>query len=73
VKWTRVARDFASSSAHLDFVHLLSVDHVLKVDASLTGSNYAKNLPFLTATKSRLEGLCRENISKRRDTREISR
>jgi len=42
----RVARGFASSSAHLDFVHLLGVDHVLKVDASLTGSNYAKNLPF---------------------------
>ena len=41
----RVARGFASS-AQLNFVHLLGVDHLLKVDASLTASNYAKNLPF---------------------------
>jgi hypothetical protein len=42
----RVAKGFTSSHAHLDFVHLLGVDHVLKVDSSLTGANYTKKLPF---------------------------
>jgi hypothetical protein len=42
---SRVANGFTSSS-HVVFVHLKGVDHVLKVDASLTGANYTKNLPF---------------------------
>jgi hypothetical protein len=42
----RVARGFDSPSSHVDLVHLSGVDHVLKVDASLTGSKYAKSLPF---------------------------
>jgi hypothetical protein len=41
----RVARGFDSPSSHVDFVHLKGVDHVLKVDASLTGSEYTKSLP----------------------------
>jgi hypothetical protein len=51
----RVARGFTVSSARLDFVHLLGVDHVLKVDSSLTGSDYTKNLPFSPQLKSALE------------------
>ncbi len=42
----RVSRGFDNSTSHLDFMHLASVDHVLKVDASLTGSDYTKNFPF---------------------------
>jgi len=51
----RVANGFSTSSAHLDFVHLRGVDHVLKVDASLTGANYAKNLPFSPQLKASLK------------------
>ncbi len=42
----RVALGFDAAAAHLDYVHLHGVDHVLKVDPSLTGSNYTKKLPF---------------------------
>jgi hypothetical protein len=51
----RVAKGFDSSTTHLDFVHLLGVDHVLKVDASLTGSEYTKNLPFSPQLKSAMK------------------
>jgi alpha-beta hydrolase superfamily lysophospholipase len=50
----RVAKGFAPSTSHLDFVHLKGVDHVLKVDTSLTGTNYAKDLPFSPRLKSDL-------------------
>jgi alpha-beta hydrolase superfamily lysophospholipase len=50
----RVARGLAASSSRLDFVHLRGVDHVLKVDDSLTGANYAKRLPFSPKLKSAL-------------------
>ena len=50
---SRVAHGFTSSS-HVDFVHLKGVDHVLKVDASLTGANYTKKLPFSPQLKSDL-------------------
>jgi alpha-beta hydrolase superfamily lysophospholipase len=43
---TRVAQGLTASSSRVDFVHLRGVDHVLKVDPSLGGSNYTKNLPF---------------------------
>ena len=49
----RVAQGLPSS-AHLDFVHLKGVDHVLKVDASLSGADYTKNLPFSPQLKSDL-------------------
>jgi uncharacterized protein len=49
----RVAHGFASSS-HVDFVHLTGVDHVLKVDASRTGENYTKKLPFSPQLNSAL-------------------
>jgi alpha-beta hydrolase superfamily lysophospholipase len=42
----RLARGFKESSSRLNFVHLVGVDHVLKVDASLTGADYGKQLPF---------------------------
>ena len=51
---SRVAKGFTSTT-HLDFVHLLGVDHVLKVDDSLTGTNYTKNLPFSPQLKSALK------------------
>jgi hypothetical protein len=50
----RVAKAFDSASSHLDFVHLEGVDHVLKVDASLTGSHYTSDLPFSPQLKSAL-------------------
>jgi alpha-beta hydrolase superfamily lysophospholipase len=51
----RVSKGFKSASAHLDFVHLVGVDHVLKVDPSLTGTNYSKKLPFSPQLKSALK------------------
>jgi hypothetical protein len=51
----RMAKGFTSSSTHLDFVHLRGVDHVLKVDSSLTGSDYTKNLPFSPRLKVALK------------------
>jgi alpha-beta hydrolase superfamily lysophospholipase len=50
----RVATGF-SSDTHLDFVHLTGVDHVLKVDSSLTGANYTKRLPFSPQLKVALK------------------
>jgi hypothetical protein len=37
-----------------DYVHLKGVDHVLKVDSSLTGSNYSKSLPFSPQLRNKL-------------------
>jgi len=51
---SRVARGF-SASAHLDFVRLVGVDHVLKVDDSLSGSNYTKDLPFSPQLKAAMK------------------
>jgi len=48
----RVARGFDSSSSPVDFVDLKGVDHVLKVDSSLSGSEYTKNLPFSPQLKA---------------------
>ncbi len=53
---TPVAGGLTTSTAKLDFVHLVGVDHVLKVDASLTGTDYTKNLPFSPQLKSALSG-----------------
>jgi alpha-beta hydrolase superfamily lysophospholipase len=52
---SRVAKGFKASTTHLDFVHLLGVDHVLKVDDSLTGTDYTKKLPFSPQLKSALK------------------
>jgi alpha-beta hydrolase superfamily lysophospholipase len=51
---SRVAQGFGSN-ARLDFVHLVGVDHVLKVDASLGGSDYTKTLPFSPQLKSAMK------------------
>jgi uncharacterized protein len=51
----RVAKGFGTSSSRLDFAHLTGVDHVLKVDNSLTGANYTKKLPFSPQLKSDLK------------------
>jgi alpha-beta hydrolase superfamily lysophospholipase len=50
----RVLQGF-DASAHLDFVHLVGVDHVLKMDASLSGSDYTKKLPFSPQLKSAMK------------------
>lgn len=50
----RVAQGLDTAAAHVDFVHLQGVDHVLKVDPSLTGANYTKRLPFSPQLKSAL-------------------
>jgi hypothetical protein len=50
----RVARGFNSRSSQVDFVHLKGVDHVLKVDSSLSGSEYTKSLPFSPQLKAAL-------------------
>jgi alpha-beta hydrolase superfamily lysophospholipase len=44
-----------SPDDHLDFVHLLGVDHVLKVDSSRTGNYYTKKLPFSSQLKAALQ------------------
>ncbi len=44
-----------SSDSHLDFVHLLGVDHVLKVDSSRTGNFYTKKLPFSSQLRAALK------------------
>src|SRR5665213_144874 len=48
----RVARGIDSPSSHVDFVHLRGVDHVLKADASLTGSRFTKSLAFSPQLKA---------------------
>jgi hypothetical protein len=45
---------FIKSKATLDFVYLMGVDHVLKVDSSKTGDDYTKNLPFSPYLKRQL-------------------
>jgi alpha-beta hydrolase superfamily lysophospholipase len=50
----RVASGLDAARSKVDFVRLLGVDHVLKVDASLTGANYAKHLPFSPQLKTAL-------------------
>ena len=62
----RVAKGLHSSSSHLDFVHLEGVDHVLKVDASLTGSHYAQRLAFSAQLKSALRAFVVKYLSDRR-------
>jgi hypothetical protein len=44
------------SASDLDFVHLSGVDHVLKVDASRTGADYGKDLPFSPQLRTALRG-----------------
>jgi uncharacterized protein len=44
------------SASDLDFVQLSGVDHVLKVDASRTGADYGKSLPFSPQLRAALRG-----------------
>jgi hypothetical protein len=55
------------SKATLDFVHLRGVDHVLKVDASRTGNDYTKNLPFSPSLKKQLAQFCAYGFKKPQD------
>jgi alpha-beta hydrolase superfamily lysophospholipase len=57
----RVAAGFASDT-HLDFVHLVGVDHVLKVDSSRTGSYYTKKLPFSAQLKAALKVFVKKDL-----------
>ncbi len=50
----RIAGGLKNAGLTNDFVHLRGIDHVLKVDASLTGSNYSKNLTFSPQLKASL-------------------
>jgi uncharacterized protein len=58
----RVAQGLVASSSHVDFVHLRGVDHVLKVDPSLGGSNYTKNLPFSPQLKVALRRFVKNSL-----------
>jgi alpha-beta hydrolase superfamily lysophospholipase len=58
---SRLAHGFTSSS-HVEFVHLKGVDHVLKVDASLTGANYTKKLPFSPQLRSDLRNFVKKYL-----------
>jgi uncharacterized protein len=57
----RVAAGF-SSDRHLDFVHLLGVDHVLKADSSRTGNFYTKKLPFSSQLKAALKVFVKKDL-----------
>ncbi|MGC1420000.1 MAG: hypothetical protein WA786_07775, partial [Acidimicrobiales bacterium] len=47
----RIASGLTSAGVSVTFVHLKGIDHVLKVDASRTGANYSKDLPFSPVLK----------------------
>jgi hypothetical protein len=58
---------FLTSKATLDFVYLTGVDHVLKVDASKTGNDYTKNLPFSPYLKKQLTQFSAYGFKKPKD------
>jgi hypothetical protein len=58
---------FIKSKATLDFVYLTGVDHVLKVDASKTGNDYTKNLPFSHYLKQQLAQFSAYGFKKPKD------
>jgi hypothetical protein len=58
---------FIKSKATLDFVYLMGVDHVLKVDASKTGNDYTKNLPFSPYLQKQLTQFAAYGFKKPKD------
>jgi hypothetical protein len=58
---------FIKSKVTLDFIYLKGVDHVLKVDASKTGTNYTKNLAFSPYLKQQLAQFSAYGFKKPKD------
>jgi uncharacterized protein len=52
----------AQAHATVDSVHLHDVDHVLKVDPSRTGNDYALALPFSPQLKAALAAFVRRSL-----------
>jgi pimeloyl-ACP methyl ester carboxylesterase len=52
----------AQAHASVDYVRLHDVDHVLKVDASRSGNDYALALPFSPQLKAALAGFVRHKL-----------
>jgi pimeloyl-ACP methyl ester carboxylesterase len=50
----RIASGLQDAGAAYDYVHLRGVDHVLKVDSSMTGAKYSSKLPFSPQLRSSL-------------------
>jgi len=50
------------AKAATDFAHLNGVDHVLKQDASRTGANYGKPLPFSTQLEQALRTFVQQHL-----------
>lgn len=49
-----LAIGLVKSDSYRDFVHLTNVDHILRVDTSLSGTDYSDALPFSGALKLRI-------------------
>lgn len=52
-----------SGGAKLDFVHLVGVDHVLKIDPSGSAADFSEPLPFSSQFKSALARFVRSSLS----------
>ena len=52
---SHVVGGLSSARAATDYVHLVGVDHVLKVDPTGSAANYNKPLPFSTQLESALK------------------
>jgi hypothetical protein len=58
----RIAKGLARADARTHFVHLVGVDHVLKVDSSGTSVNYTKKLPFSPALRTALKTFVKNSL-----------
>jgi uncharacterized protein len=58
----RIAYGLAKVGAVAQFVHLVGVDHVLKVDSSRSGADYTKNLPFSPVLRAALKTFVKSNL-----------
>lgn len=58
----RIDEGLIKAGAKAQFVHLVGVDHVLKVDSSMSGANYTKNLPFSPALRAALETFVKNSL-----------
>ena len=58
----RIAQGLSSAGASVQFVHLVGVDHVLKVDPSGSAANYTKNLAFSPALQRALQQFVSTNL-----------
>ncbi len=51
----RIVKGLFAAGEHYQLVHLVGVDHVLKVDPTGSATNYTKNLPFSPALRTALK------------------